>query len=162
MAKAKRKVAPRSKPSPYPGLYLPGFGPFYDSVADYIYPFLRVVAGLMLLPHGFPKLMAGPAAVAAGTLERRGIEPAFALAVLIMALETVGAICIIIGLYTRPIALLLVAEFLVIVFMGHWSGGWFVGTGGIEFAVLWGCVFIVILLRGGGPHSVDKAIGKEF
>jgi hypothetical protein len=78
MAKKAKRARPapvrRTAPSAYPNLYIPGFGPFYDGVAEYVYPFLRVVAGLMLLPHGIPKLMAGPAAFAAGSLSRRGLH----------------------------------------------------------------------------------------
>ena len=47
----------------------------------------------MLVPHGWPKLMAGPAAVAAGTMTRRGIEPVYAAAWIAIVLETVGAAC---------------------------------------------------------------------
>ena len=42
----------------------------------------------MLVPHGWPKLMAGPAAVAAGTMTRRGIEPAYTAACIAIVLET--------------------------------------------------------------------------
>lgn len=160
--KARSAPARRSQPSAYPNLYIPGFGPFYNCVADYVYPFLRVVAGLMLLPHGIPKLMAGPLAFASGSLARRGIEPAYAAAVLIIALETIGGVLIAIGLYTRPVALLLIGEFLIIIFVAHWAGGWMWNAGGIEFPVMWLCLFIAILLKGGGQHSVDKSIGKEF
>jgi uncharacterized membrane protein YphA (DoxX/SURF4 family) len=50
----------------------------------------------------------------------------------------------------------------VIIFVAHWAGGWGWNTGGIEFPVMWACLFIVILLRGGGAYSVDKTLGKEF
>jgi putative oxidoreductase len=33
---------------------------------------------------------------------------------------------------------------------------------GWEFPLFWLLVLIAILLRGGGPYSVDRMIGKEF
>ncbi len=103
-------------------------------------------------------------AVAANTLARRGIEPALPLAYLIMFIESVGAVCIIIGFLTRPFALLLLIEMLVITFKVQLPNGWFfsVQGGGAEFTVMWAILFLVILIRGGGHYSVDRAIGKEF
>jgi hypothetical protein len=46
----------------------------------------------------------GPGAAAfAGGLARRGIEPSLPLAYLIFFNETIGAICLMIGRFTRPI-----------------------------------------------------------
>jgi putative oxidoreductase len=126
------------------------------------YLLLRVVAGAMLIAHGWPKLMAGPAAVAASAMTRRGIEPAYAVACIAIFLELVGAACIILGLLTRPFALLVIIEFVIITYSHLTMGGWGVGGGGAEFAFLWLIVFVYILVRGGGPYSVDAKLGKEF
>ena len=72
------------------------------------------MAGLMLIPHVWPKLMAGPSAVAANAMVRRGIEPALIAAYLVIITEVLGAICITLGFLTRLVAALLVIEFLVI------------------------------------------------
>ena len=110
-----------------------------NSLADWAYPLIRITAGLMLLPHVWPKLMtAGAAGVAAG-LARRGIEPALPFAYLIMFLELVGGICIAIGFLTRPFALLCLVEMIVIIFKAHLPNGWgfSVQGGGAEFPVMW-------------------------
>ena len=146
-------------------LYFPALGGIYEGLADWAYVLLRITAGLMLLPHAWPKFMvAGAKGVAANTLARRGIEPALPLAILIMFLESVGAICITIGFLTRPFALLLLIEMLFITFKVQWPNGWFFSAqgGGAEFTVMWAALFLIILIRGGGPYSVDRAIGKEF
>jgi putative oxidoreductase len=146
-------------------LYFPALGGIYEGLADWAYVLLRITAGLMLLPHAWPKFMvAGAKGVAANTLARRGIEPALPLAILIMFLESVGAICIAIGFLTRPFALLLLIEMLFITFKVQWPNGWFFSAqgGGAEFTVMWAALFLIILIRGGGPYSVDRAIGKEF
>jgi putative oxidoreductase len=141
---------------------LPGLSAMYVQGEPWAYLLLRVVAGAMLIAHGWPKLMAGPAAVAAGAMTRRGIEPAYAVACIAIFLELVGAACIILGLLTRPFALLVIIEFVIITYSHLTMGGWGVGGGGAEFAFLWLIVFVYILVRGGGPYSVDAKLGKEF
>jgi putative oxidoreductase len=139
---------------------IPALSKIYPQASEWGYLLLRVVAGLMLLPHGWPKLMAGPAAVAANVMVRRGVEPALAAAWVAMVLELLGGICIAIGLFTRPVAVLLVIEFLVIV-KTHLAAGWSVGAGGAEFAFLWLVTLIYIMLRGGGRYSLDAMLGRE-
>src|SRR5215472_18641159 len=98
----------------------------FRALAGWGFPLLRATAGLMLLPHAWPKFMVlGAQGVAANILARRGIEPALPIAYLIMFLETVGAICITIGFLTRPFALLLLIEMLVITFKVQVPNGWF-------------------------------------
>jgi putative oxidoreductase len=146
-------------------LFFRGLGGIYDALADWAYPLLRATAGLMLLPHAWPKFMVfGAHGVAANVLARRGIEPALPIAYLIMFLESVGAICITIGFLTRPFALLLLIEMLFITFKVQVPNGWYFSAqgGGAEFTVMWAAILLVILIRGGGHHSVDRAIGKEF
>ena len=130
-------------------LYFPALSGIYDALADWAYPLLRATAGLMLLPHVWPKFMvAGAKGVAANTLARRGIEPALPLAILIMFLESVGAICITIGFLTRPFALLLLIELLFITFKVQLPNGWFFSAqgGGAEFTVMWAALFLIILI----------------
>ena len=58
-----------------PRLLIPALAPFYAIVERLSYPIIRVTAGLMLLPHGWPKLFGGLERFAEG-LERRGFERA--------------------------------------------------------------------------------------
>ena len=115
----------------------------------------------MLIPHVWPKLMAGPAAIAVNVMARRGVEPALAAAYIAIIVEVAGAILITLGLFTRPMALVLVLEFVVIV-KSHLVAGWGVSAGGAEYAFLWMLVYLYILARGGGPYSVDAKLGREF
>jgi putative oxidoreductase len=140
---------------------VPALAKMYPQAEEWGYLLLRVVTGAMLIAHGWPKLMAGPAAIAANVMSRRGIEPAYVVACIAIVLETLGAVCIILGLLTRPIALLLVIEFVIIV-KSHLLAGWGVGGGGAEFAFLWLIVLVFILARGGGRYSVDAKLSKEF
>jgi putative oxidoreductase len=151
---------PTSSADPKP--VIPSLGRYYPFLSDLAYVILRVAAGLWLLPHGWQKVQLGAQAVAANVLARRGIEPALFWAYVIMILETLGGILIVIGLFTRPVALLLFIEFLVIVFKAHLPNGWSPATGGAEFVAIWCIIWLVILLRGGGPWSLDRKLGWEI
>jgi putative oxidoreductase len=137
-----------------------GLGSLYESLGPLHWPLIRATAGVILFMHGWPKLMMGFQAVAAGTLATRGIEPALPLAYALVLLETAGAICIVLGFLTRPIAIMLVVEFAVIVYQSIPNG--FVWTArGYEYPLMWGLLFLAIAIRGGGPYSVDRLLGRE-
>ena len=59
------------------------------------------------------KFKIGADAVAANVLSKNGIEPALMWAYVIMFLETVGGVCLIVGLFTRFFAATLAIEMLV-------------------------------------------------
>ena len=143
-----------------PRLLIPALRPFYDLVEPLSWALVRITVGLMIIPHGWPKLMMGFQAVAANTLAGRGIEPALPLAYALVLLETAGAICILLGFLTRPIAIMLVVEFAVIVYQ-HFPNGYLWTARGYEYPLLWGLLFLAIAIRGGGPYSVDRLIGRE-
>ena len=69
---------------------------------------------------------------------------------------------VVIGLWTRPAALLLVIEFVVLIVLVHAPRGWGMALNGVEYPLFWELMLIAVLLRGGGPWSVDRKIGKEF
>jgi hypothetical protein len=71
-------------------LVIPQLQPFCQRAEPISWALVRITAGLMLIPHGWPKLMAGIGPVAANALAKRGIQPAEPLAVILIAIETVG------------------------------------------------------------------------
>jgi putative oxidoreductase len=147
--------------TPEPRPLLPALGRYYKFTSDLAYLIVRVTAGLMLIPHGWPKVTVAGVEGVTAMLTRYSIPAPRPFAYLIMALETIGGLLIAIGLFTRPIAALLVIEFLVIIFVAHWPRGYGVGAGGIEYPLMWGLILLAILLRGGGPWSVDRKLGWE-
>ena len=52
-------------------------------------------------------------------------------------------------------------EFVVIVIQ-HLPNDWAWTNRGVEYPVLWGLIFLAIAIRGGGPYSIDRAIGREL
>jgi putative oxidoreductase len=142
-------------------LAIPALRPFYDRMVPLSYTLIRVTAGLMLIPHGWPKLtQQGINAFAAAGLARRGIEPSVPLAYVIVFHETIGAIMLALGLLTRVVATMIAIEMLVIVWVYWPVFGW---TGpGYEYVLMWGLICFAIALGGGGPYSLDRKLGWEI
>jgi putative oxidoreductase len=141
---------------------IPALAPLYAYTADIAWLIVRVTAGLMLLPHGIPKIFTqGVSAFAAAGLSKRGIEPALPLAFVVVFLETVGGVMVALGLLTRVFAGAIAIEMAIITYQTSVRGfGW--AQGGYEYPLFWGLIMFAIALRGGGPYSLDRKIGKEL
>ena len=139
-----------------PKLLFPGLAGFYASVSDLWYPMIRFVAGACLFTHGWVKFQAGVTGVA-GFMAKSGFFPGMFFGYSAIFLETVGAVCIAIGLFTRFFAAALAIEFACIAWLYSAQG-----YGKMEPVLIWGILFFAFALRGGGPYSVDRVIGKEL
>jgi putative oxidoreductase len=160
-----RATVPASEPKPI----IPSLTGFYVHARDLAWLVVRLTAGGMLLAHGIMKAMPiaekGLSAVIAGLaagMARRGLEPATAAASIILFIETIGAVMIIVGLFTRFIAAAAAIEFAVITFVAHWPLGFSFTKGGWEYPLFWGLILFAIALRGGGPYSLDRKLGWEL
>lgn len=143
-------------------LLFPGLAGFYATWSDVAYTMMRVVVGVMFLMHVSGKLKMGAAAVGANVMAKNGLEPALAFAYITIFLEVVGGACIVVGLFTRFFAAALAIEMAVALLFVHLPKGYAAGGGGYEYVLLIGAVMFAIALRGGGPYSVDRMIGKEL
>ena len=143
-----------------PKLLFPQLHSFYRCAEPLSWALIRITAGLMLIPHGWPKLMMGIGPVAQNALMKRGIGPAEPLAVILIAIETIGGLCIALGLFTRFWAAAATIEMAVIVYHHLPKFGW--TDRGYEYPLMWGLVLLAIALRGGGPFSLDRKIGREL
>ena len=76
--------------------------------------------------------------------------------------KSVGGVCLIIGLFTRFFAAALAIEMAIALLFVHFAKGYAAGTGGYEYVLLIGVALLVLAMRGGGPYSVDRQIGKEL
>jgi putative oxidoreductase len=133
-----------------------------DDVAPMV---ARVVLGLVLLPHGLQKTvgMFGGYGFEGtmGFLTGLGIPTFFAgLAILV---ESLGALALILGLFGRVAALGVTGLMLTAAVLMH-RGGFFVDWSGqqqgvgYEFHVLAIGLALVVLIKGSGKLSVDRAI----
>ena len=143
-----------------PRLFIPALRAFYDAVRPLSWLLVRLTAGLMLLPHGWPKVEAGVAATEATALTRRGIQPAEPLAIVLITLETLGGVCVALGLLTRFWATAIAIEMAVIAWQYFPAFGW--TRPGYEYPLMWSLIMVAIALRGGGPWSLDRKLGWEL
>lgn len=113
---------------------------------------LRIGAGLLFMQHGLQKLfgMFGGMGGTGGTAElmsRMGLAG---------VLETFGGLLIVIGLLTRPVAVVLMLEMIAAYFIAHLPrGGWPIQNGG-ELALLYALVWAFFAANGAGPYSLDE------
>ena len=143
-------------------LIWPGLRGFYDTFFDVAYTLMRVVIGYILFMHGWVKLHAGVGTIAGNVMAKNGLEPALGFAGAAMFLETVGAACLVLGLFTRFFSAALAIEMGIAFLFVHAPKGFAAAQGGFEYVLLLGIVLLAIAIRGGGPYSVDRLIGREL
>lgn len=141
-------------------LIIPFLGPIYGSLGEFAETLLRVVAGVALITHGFPKIMNPLGAM--GMVENLGFfpGPAEVWSILLSLTEFFGGILITIGLLTRPAAFGAMIVLLVTVYF-HWIFS-SQGYAGAEKSILWAAIMFYFVIRGGNSHSVDARLGKTF
>jgi putative oxidoreductase len=73
--------------------------------------------------------------------------------------EFVGGICIALGLFTRFFAAAAAIDLAIITFTVFWPRSGYTGS---EYVFYWGLTLFAIALRGGGPYSLDRLLGREL
>ena len=113
---------------------------------------LRVVVGVLFMPHGAQKLFGW-----LGGMGGTGATASFPDLMWFSAiLEFFGGLCILLGLFTRPIAFLLCGEMAVAYFKVHAPGGFWPLLNHGELAVLYCFVFLFLATAGGGPYTIER------
>jgi putative oxidoreductase len=143
-------------------LVFPALAGLYESCAPYSYAIMRFATGAVLVPHGVNKILNTPIAKFAPNIAAKGLPFPEVLAYLTYFAESVAAVCLAIGLFTRIAAAIIGIEMIVIVILFQWQFGYFWTNRGYEFALLWALLCIAIFFKGGGRYSVDHLIGREF
>ena len=120
---------------------------------------LRVSMGIMFLLHGFylKMLMFGFAGTA-GYFQSIGLPGWFGW--LVAVYETVGGICLILGIQTRWVAIFLGLHLLAAAFMVHFKNGWSFTAkgGGYEFPVFWAIACFSLALLGDGAAALMPSV----
>ena len=116
----------------------------------------RVGLGGMMIFHGLPKLMGGPAKWEAlgGTMSNLGITfaPVF-WGFMASFAEGVGGLLILLGLIFRPAALLIIFTMIVATTLKFSTGEGLIGA---SHPIETGLAFFLFLFTGPGKLSVDK------
>ena len=98
----------------------------------------------------------------AEVLARSGFDGGVPLSIFLTVIEFGGGICIALGLFTRFWAAAIAIEMGVLTFYLYWGHGFSWLNRGYEYTLMWGIVALAIALRGGGPYSLDRMLGREL
>lgn len=113
--------------------------------------FLRMGTGLLFFMHGTPKLFGWFGGFGGG-----GTAELLSFYGLAGVLEVFGGLLILVGLFTRPVALVLALEMLVAYGKAHLPRGLVPYENSGELALLYMCVFVLLAAWGAGPFSIDR------
>lgn len=142
--------------------FIPALASVYSKLDGVANALVRIAVGGFMLPHGISRIANGGIQGTAQFMSKSGLEPAYALAVYITALEVVGGLLLVIGFLTRPVAALVVGFMAVAAMIHLQTFGYFWTKTGGEVPMFWGLMALVVLIKGGGKYSVDNVLGREF
>ena len=127
---------------------------------------LRVPVGIVLAAHGAQKLFAwfgGYGLEGTGQyMESIGLAPGFLMALLAGSAEFFGGLALVLGVLTRPAALVSAFTMLMAIFNAHISNGLFLSNGGYEYALALFAATLSLVFSGAGRLAVDNLIANKF
>lgn len=131
--------------------------PRFGGIAGATHAILRIGAGLLFFMHGAPKLFGwfggmGPEGGAAELVSLMGLAG---------VLEVFGGLAIVLGVLTRPVAVVLALEMLIAYFYAHAPQGPIPYSNGGELALLYFFVWAYLAGNGAGPASVDRWLERR-
>ncbi len=139
------------------------FGTLEDAVSEGGFGgkvLLRVGFGILFVFHGAPKLFLEDWTKIGEAMSYVGVDVAPALWGFIAALAEFGVgICLLLGLLTRPVCLLLLLTMIVAVVQALGEGG---GFGDVAHPLKAALVFLFFLLEGPGGFSLDSWIRSQL
>ena len=148
-----------------PQLLFPQLAPLYAALGALSDPLLRIAVGAFLIPHGAMKLAGWFGADLAGergVFNQAGLRPADVWISVIGIIQLVGGMLLVLGLFTRPIAL---TQTVVLIGTAvYWTrrGGWFWNRGGMEYSLFWALAAFVVFCHGSGRFSIDALLGWQL
>lgn len=128
---------------------------FLDRWSPRLLSLLRFVTGLLYVEHGTAKLLHFPYA---DYLVLK--EPLLSLSGIAGFFDSIGGCLLILGLFTRPVALLLSGEMAVAYFLVKAPHGFFPILNGGELPALYSFLYLYLSAAGGGAWSMDRWIRR--
>ena len=140
----------------------------YQPLLPFADALLRAAVGLALIPHGlrntfgfFPNtgVRAHNLTDLAKQLDETGYHPGKIWAPAISLTQLVGGPLLALGLFTRPVAAV-VLIFLLVSNVERWRvGRYFWNQLGLEYTLMWTIATFYVLISGPGPYSLDRIFG---
>ena len=140
-------------------LDFPGLSALYARLAPLSPLILRLGLGGTLFTHGYAKVIEGRLPTA--TMTQLGLPMPYAVALFIAGLEFFGPILLVLGLFTRLVALMIFVEMMVISFAVLYPVySW--GDKGYEFTLMMGLFALGLAMNGGGRYALDRVLKKTL
>lgn len=128
--------------------------------AHFAFLALRLPLGIIFAAHGAQKLFGwfgGYGLQGTGQwMASIGLEPGVLMAALAGSAEFFGGLFLILGLLTRPAALVLALTMLVAIFSVHIGNGLFMSNNGYEFGLALLAGTVALVFGGAGRASADR------
>ena len=141
---------------------------FYQTLLPFADALLRAAVGLALVPHGlrntfgfFPNtgVRALNLTALAKQLDETGYRPGKLWAPAISLTQLIGGPLLALGLFTRPVAAV-VLIFLLVSNVERWRvGRYFWNQLGLEYTLMWTIATFYVLISGPGRYSLDHLFG---
>lgn len=126
---------------------------------------LRIPVGIILAAHGAQKLFGwfgrGGLEGTGQWMASIGLAPGFLMALLAGSAEFFGGLALVLGVLTRPAALVSAFTMVVAIFAVHFQNGFFMSNGGYEFALALLAATVALVFMGGGKGSVDTVLASK-
>lgn len=118
---------------------------------------LRVVVGFVFAAHGAQKIFEYTLPGTIGSFAGMGVPLPEIAAPVVAFVELIGGILLALGLFTRPVGILLAVDMVVALVAVHLPAGLWVGEGGYEFVAVLGVAALALAFTGAGRFSLDGA-----
>jgi putative oxidoreductase len=127
---------------------------------------LRLPIGVIFTAHGAQKLFGSFGGYGlegtAQWMASIGLAPGFLMALLAGSAEFFAGLMIIIGLLTRPAAIVLACTMVVAIFSVHLENGLFMANNGYEFGLALLAASVSLTFSGAGKWALDERINRRL
>lgn len=127
---------------------------------------LRIPLGIIFIAHGAQKLFGafgGYGLEGTGQwMDSIGLTPGYWMALLAGSAEFFGGIALLLGLLTRPAAVVLAFTMVVAILTVHIGNGLFMSNNGYEFGLALLAGSLALAFQGGGRGSLDRLIVQRI
>lgn len=117
---------------------------------------LRVLSSLMFMTHGYAKLFGANSQPFLGGMDFFGINLGINMLFVAAIIEFFGGALLVLGLFTRPVALLTAILMVMAYLSAHMA--WFPTLNNGELAAMYFVVFLALFSQGAGRISLDSML----